>query len=457
MPPVERLIAELAHRLGPGGVLTDPDVLAGYTVDWTGRWRGHTPAVVRPRSTPEVAAVLQTCRAAGVGVVPQGGNTGLVGGSVPRSGELVCSLRRLDHLAPVDAETGELVVGAGVTLEAAQEAARAAGWDVGVDLGSRGSATIGGMLATNAGGEHVLAHGSMRDQVIGAEAVLADGTVVGRVPALRKDNTGYRWDGILAGSEGTLAVITAVHLRLVRLLPQRAVALAGCDDLEATVRLAGRLRRDVTGLVALEAFFAAGCALVCDHFGLPWPLPERTEVLLLAEAAAAADEPDPAERLAAALAGAREVRAGVLASDDASRRRLWRYREGHTEAINARGVPHKLDVALPPARLPAFAAEVRSAVQARRPGAEVFLFGHVGDGNLHVNVVGPDPDDDAVDRAVLELVARRGGSISAEHGIGVAKVGALELVRRPGELAAMRAVKAALDPTGILNPGVLVG
>jgi FAD/FMN-containing dehydrogenase len=297
----------------------------------------------------------------------------------------------------------------------------------------------------------------MRDQVIGAEAVLADGTVVGRVPALRKDNTGYRWDGILAGSEGTLAVITAVHLRLVRLLPQRAVALAGCDDLEATVRLAGRLRRDVTGLVALEAFFAAGCALVCDHFGLPWPLPERTEVLLLAEAAAAADEPDPAERLAAALAGACEVRAGVLASDDAGRRRLWRYREGHTEAINARGVPHKLDVALPPARLPAFAAEVRSAVQARRPGAEVFLFGHVGDGNLHVNVVGPDPDDDAVDRAVLELVARRGGSISAEHGIGVAKVGALELVRRPGELAAMRAVKAALDPTGILNPGVLVG
>jgi len=454
--PTVEVVDRLRASLGPDAVLTDPDLRASYEVDWTGRYRGVAPAVVRPASTGEVAEVLRACREAGVGVVPQGGNTGLVGGSVPRAGELVCSLRRLDAIGEVDEDAGAVVVGAGVTLEAVQAAMRPMGWDVGVDLGSRGSATLGGMVATNAGGEHVLAYGPMRDQVLGVEAVLGDGTVVGRLPALRKDNTGYRWEGILTGSEGTLGVVTAVHLRLVPYLPQRSVALLGCAGLAEALRIGGFLRRRLPALVALEGFFADGCDLVCDHLGIGWPFRPRTEVLLLAEIAAPARAAPTGERLAAVVAQAPGVLASAFADDEAGRRRLWRYREGHTEAINARGIPHKLDVALPPAALAAFADEVVGVVRAIEPGAEVYRFGHIGDGNLHVNVLGAPPDDDRVDRAVFELVAARGGSISAEHGIGVAKVAALPLVRTDAELAAMRALKRALDPAGIMNPGVLL-
>jgi FAD/FMN-containing dehydrogenase len=455
VPIPDPLVEQLAGIVGAGHALVDADLRAAYETDWTGRYRGSARAVVRPRTTAEVAGVLGACTAAGAPVVPQGGNTGLVGGSVPRHGEIVLSTRRLDAVA-LDVEAGEVVTGAGVVLADLQAQVRVQGWDVGVDLAARGSCTIGGMVATNAGGIHVLRYGTMAEQVIGVEAVLADGTVVGTVPALRKDNAGYRWPGLLAGSEGTLAVLTRVHLRLVPVLPARAVALVGVAGIDAALALAGTLRRALAGLHALEVMRADGIALVRAHTGLPAPLPTDPPVVLLVEVAGpeGADDALVAD-LAAALAGAPEVLDSALATGAAAGARLWRYREAHTEAINALGVPHKLDVSLPFARLAEFAARVGPVVEQHAPGARTVVFGHLGDGNLHVNVLGPDPADPTVDDAVLDLAVALGGSISAEHGIGVAKRAALARSTPAGELHAERAVKAALDPAGLLNPGVI--
>ncbi len=445
------LLAELERAVGADQVLTDPAVRAAYEVDWTGRWRGDATAVVRPRSTDEIAAVLGACAAAGVAVVPQGGNTGLVGGSVPRGGEVVLSLRRLRDMEPVD-DAGEVTVGAGVTLGAAQAHARAAGWDVGIDLGARDSATIGGMVATNAGGIRVLRHGTMRAQVRGLEAVLADGSIVRRLPGMLKDNTGLHLPSLLAGSEGTLAVITRVRLALVAPMTRSAVALVGLPDMATAADLATLVRRRLPTLAAAEVFTDVALGLVVAHTGVERPFASPHGVYLLLECA---DDHDPLAALAAALdaAGATDV---VASEDEATRRRLWGLRERLTEAVGAAGIPHKLDVAVPVGRLGNLASRVPEAVERAAPGALTVLYGHVGDGNLHVNVLGPDPDDEAVDDAVLRLVIELGGSISAEHGIGVAKARWLEADRGPADVAVMRAIKRALDPAGILNPGVLL-
>ena len=452
----DRLLDELRAALGAEHVLVDADVVASYETDWTGRFHGRARAVVRPGTTDEVATVLRACASAGAPVVPQGGNTGLVGGSVPRGGEIVLSTERLDAVEHLDAENGELVVGAGVTLSRARDAARASGWDVAVDLTARDSATIGGMVATNAGGEHVIRYGAMDRQIIGLEAVLGDGTVVGRVPALRKDNAGYRWAGVLGGSEGTLGVLTRVHLTLVPELRDRVVALVAVDDVAAAVRVAATVRRALDSVLALELFLADGLRLVLEQRGLAAPFADAWPAYVLVECGVRSGAGACAEQLTDVLAGLDEVRDSGIGDDAATRARLWAYREQHTEAINASGVPHKLDVTLPFDALAAFVDEVRTTVAAVDPAARVVIFGHVGDGNLHVNVLGPAPDDERVDHAVLELVARRGGSISAEHGIGVAKRADLLLVRTEAELTAMRALKHALDPAGILNPGVLL-
>ena len=453
---VDDLALALADIVGAEHVLSEPELRAGYETDWTGRFTGVAACVVRPQSTTEVAAVLRACAAARAAVVPQGGNTGLVGGGVPRGGEVVLSTRRLDDVGPVDADHGEVVVGAGAPLDAVRHAARAAGWDVGVDLAARDSATVGGMVATNAGGEHVLRYGRMRNQVLGVEAVLADGSVVGRVPALRKDATGIEWAGVLSGSEGILAVITRVHLALVPDLPDRAVALVALDDFAAAVRVGGTLQSHVGSLLALEVFFADGLARVCAQADLPAPFAEQWPVYLLVEVAGRAGAEPGVERLARAFDRDEAIRASAVATDPGARARLWEYRDRHAEAVNAAGVPHKLDVTLPHDRLTEFVARVEPTITACAPRADLVLFGHLGDGNLHVNVLGLDRDDNTVDRAVLELVARLGGSISAEHGIGVAKRDDLALSRTASDIDAMRAVKRALDPLGILNPGVLL-
>jgi FAD/FMN-containing dehydrogenase len=442
------LLRDVEAVVGRAHVLQG-ETTAGFVEDWTGRFIGATPAVVRPADTAEVAEVVRLCAHAGVAVVPQGGNTGLVGGGVPLEGELVLSLRRLTTLDAVDTPAAQVTAGAGVTLGALQEHALRSGLRYPVDLAARDSATVGGMVATNAGGVHVIAHGATRAQLRGIEAVLGDGSVVSRLGGVEKDNTGYDLASLLCGSEGTLGIVTAARLRLVAPPRHTVVALAGVASLDAAVAMATDLRA-TPGLEAVEVFLDNGLALVCERFGWEPPLRGHRPVYLLVESAGAAD---PTDALASVFAGCDEV---AVATDASRRAELWRYREAHTEAIGSLGPPHKLDVAVPVGQLPSFANEVRARVHALAPDARCWLFGHLLDGNLHVNVTGLAPDDERVDDAVLGLVAEVGGSISAEHGIGRAKRPWLHLARSAEEIAAFRAIKGALDPHGILNPGVLL-
>ena len=445
----DALTRALAEAVGHDHVLADPALRASYESDWTGRFGGPARLVVRPGDADEVAAVVALCADHDAAVVPQGGNTGLVGGSVPRGGEVLLSLRRLDALGPVDPASGQVDAGAGVTLAALQRHAAAAGLDAGIDVGARDGATVGGMTATDAGGARALRHGTMRARVAGLQAVLADGSVLDRRSGVLKDNAGYDLPALLVGSEGTLGVITAVRVRLVPRLPARVAALVPLPSLAAAAGLFAALRRSASSLEAADFLLDDGLELVLRHLGLPSPLRERAPVYVLAECAG---REDPTAELAEAL-GDHEA---LVADDTAGRARLWRLREAHAEAIATAGVPHKLDVGVPLARLAEFAEAVPAAVAAAAPGARTVLFGHLGDGNVHVNVLGPGPGDEAADDAVLRLAVACGGTISAEHGVGVAKAGRLADARPPAELAAMRAVKRALDPAGILNPGAVL-
>ena len=447
----DTLVTALADAVGERHVLLDDDVRAPFEVDWTGRYRGVARAVVRPADAAEVAAVLGACRAHGAAVVPQGGNTGMVGAGVPRGGEIVLSLGRLRTLGDVDRAAAQVQAGAGVTLAELQAHALAAGLDAGVDFAARDSATVGGLAATNAGGIRALRHGTVRARVAAVQAVLADGTLVER-PTLLKDNAGYDLSSLLVGSEGTLGIITGVRWRLVALFTSRVAALVGLDSLGQAAELLTAVRPSLPSLHAADFFVDEGLQLVLDHLDLPAPVRTRSPVYVLLECAALSD---PTEELAQAL-GAAGIEDAVVADDSAERERLWRFREGHTEAISAAGVPHKCDVGVPLARLAEFAARATEEVGRIAPEARVILFGHLGDGNVHVNVLGPEPGDYAVDEAVLRLAAACGGTISAEHGVGVAKARWLQLVRSPGELRAMAAIKRALDPGGMLNPGAVL-
>jgi FAD/FMN-containing dehydrogenase len=459
----DRLAAEVAEIVGGPHVLAEPDLMAGYIVDWTGRWRGPARFVARPATTDEVAAVVAVCARHGSPLIPQGGNTGLVGGGVPgaAAGEgsgpglpVVLSLGRLDGIEPIDTAARQVTVGAGVPLGGLQLAAEQTGLAFGVDLTARDTATIGGMVATNAGGVHVLRYGPMRAQVVGVEAVLAGGQVISRLQGLEKDNVGYDLSGLLVGSEGTLGVVTRARLRLVPRPRARVTALVGVAGTAAAVGLLANL--DLPSLSAAEIVYADGVERVCQLTGLALPFPMPSPAYLLLECAGPAD---PTDELAVALASAGPVTDTAVATDSIGRAALWAYRERHAEMVAAlagAGAPHKLDVSVPLAHLAEFEANVRDRIGEVHPGAIAVLWGHVGDGNLHVNVVGPAPDDEAVDDAVLQLAASLGGSISAEHGIGRAKLRWLPLVRSPAEMAVLRSVKAALDPAGQLNPGVLV-
>jgi FAD/FMN-containing dehydrogenase len=447
------VIAQLQAVVGAEHVLVDDDVKASYETDWTGRFTGRAACVVRPGTTEQVAAVLRLCSSQGVPVVVQGGNTGLVGGGIPAGGEVLLSLTRLTALGEIDPAAAQVTAGAGVTLAALQAHARAADLDVGVDLAARESATVGGLVATNAGGIRVLRYGSMRAQVVGLEAVLADGSVLSRMAGLAKDGTGYDLVGLLAGSEGTLAVVTAVRLKLWPRLRSRAVALLAMDSTEAAVALLPGLRASLPTLSAAELFYREGLALVRKHGGLPAPFPVEHPAYLLLECA---DTTDPLEQLAAAVETAPGLIDATVATDAAGQRALWAYRETHTEAISAEGVPVKLDVSVPTGRLPELAAALGPVIAAVCPAARPIVFGHVNEGNLHVNVLDSGELHDQVSDAVLRLVASLDGSISSEHGVGRAKVPWLQLSRSATEIAAMQAIKRAFDPAGTLSPGVLL-
>jgi FAD/FMN-containing dehydrogenase len=444
---MDALLAELAAIAGAEHVLTGPDLTAGYETDWTRRFRGVARCVVRPGDAGQVARVLLACARHGVPLVPQGGNTGLVGGGVPPAGgAVVLSARRLRRLDPVDTLAAQVTAGAGVTIGELRAHAAQAGLEYGVDLASRDSATVGGTIATNAGGIQTIRFGPTRAQLLGVEAVLADGTVISRLGGIQADNTGYDLTALLAGSEGTLAVITAARLRLWPAEPPTLTVLAGLPGIEAAAAMAAHISALLPGVRAAEYFEAAGLALVRAHTGLPAPLSRDYPAYLLVDAAATADD---AERLVVLP----DLSDAAVAMDTQARAGLWAYRERHTESISAAGVPHKLDVALPAARLAAFRAELDDVIA--KADARAIVFGHIGVGNLHVNVLGPGPGDDRVDDAVLRLAASHGGTISAEHGIGRAKAAMLDVSRSAAEIAAMRAIKRALDPAGLLNPGVL--
>jgi FAD/FMN-containing dehydrogenase len=467
------LESELAEVVGERHVLTDSEVTAGYEQDWTGRYAGRARCVVRPGSTEEVAGVARSCGRHGVALIPQGGNTGMVGASVPRgrggagsggSGDVrdpgcrdqvVISLLRLNEIEAVDAAVGQVTVGAGATLAALQAAAKAAGEDAALDFGARDSCTVGGVAACDAGGARALRYGTARARVAGLEAVLADGSVVTRLSGLTKDNAGYDLPALLVGSEGTLGIVTRVRWKLEPLLSGRTAALVPVGSAGEAAELLTALRANAPSLESCDFFLDEGLQLVLEHQQRSSPLTQSAPVYVLAEVAA---REDPTQELAEALERA-GIEEALIADDTASRESLWRLREGHSEAIGAAGVPHKIDVGVPLDRLGQFMDRVADVVRGATrggDGARVILFGHLGDGNVHVNVLGPDPDDVRADDAVLELVLELGGTISAEHGVGVAKARWLERARGAAEVEAMRRIKRALDPDNLLNPGAVL-
>ena len=438
------LVGALRAIVGDAHVLTDADVRATYETDWLQQWHGTTPAVVRPGSVEEVSAVLRACAAGGVAVVPQGGNTGLVGGSVPRDGAVLLSMQRLASLGEVDALSGQVTAGAGVTIEVLQQHARAAGLDFAVDWGARATATVGGAVSTNAGGSRVVRFGTMRAQVMGLQAVLADGSVISQLSGLAKETAGPHLPSLLVGSEGTLAVVTAARLRLVPWYRETAAALVACDSLIDAVSLLPRLRA-LPSLDAAELLMPEALAVACKYLEVRPPIdPASAGAFVMVDCAA---HRDPSDELLGLLAGEQ----GVMALGP-QRDLLYKIRDHVTIAIGALGVPLKLDVAVPVQHLDRLMRRIVAAVPG---GARLVVFGHLAEGNLHVNVLGAGQAAAGVREAVLQGAIDLGGTISAEHGIGVAKADWLERLKGPAAFAALKGIKSALDPTNLLNPGAL--
>jgi FAD/FMN-containing dehydrogenase len=454
-------VRSLASIVGDRHVLTDADQRASYESDWTGRYTGRCSAVVRPGTTNEVAAVLRYCNQHAIAVIPQAGNTGLVGGGVPRAdttaldSTIVLSMRRFDSLVDLDVAAMQVTAGAGVTIADWQRSARTVGLDTPIDFAARESATIGGAIATNAGGSRVVRFGTMRQQVTGVEAVLADGSVVGSLAGLPKETVGLHWPSVIAGSEGTLAVITTARLRLVPHFAHVTTMLAAVDDLDSALAVLAALRQRAAALDSIEVMFPEATRLVSDHLGvaLPVDIPARGVALLIE----CADHVDPTPELHAALDGVGGITATAVADGGSRRRHLLDLRDRVTESIAAAATASatptfKLDVAVPVGAIGTVIDAARGA--AERDGARLIPFGHLAEGNLHLNFLDTTSPDDIAER-VLPTVADLGGTISAEHGVGIAKTRWLHLVRRADDLAAQRSIRHALDPNGILNPGVL--
>jgi FAD/FMN-containing dehydrogenase len=468
----EALLDTLAARLGPKGFTCDPAAMAPALTDWRGRYHGAAAALAAPATREEAAAVVGLCAAAGVPVVPQGGNTGLVGGATPDAAgtAVLLSTRRLDRIRSLDAAAGIAVCEAGVILARLHEAALEAGRRFPLTLGAKGSATIGGLVSTNAGGTQVLRFGTMRSLVLGLEAVLPDGSLFDGLAVLKKDNRGYDLRQLLIGAEGTLGLVTAASLRLVPAIGARAVAWAGVATPPAAQALLRHLEATLGEAVeSFEIVPASLLALVLAHIpGTRAPLASAAPWNVLVEAVAPPGAPGPEAALAAALAGA--LGAGlivdaVLAASEAQAEAFWRLRDSIAEAERSAGPAAKHDISVPVERMGAFMVEAAAAVERRFPGTKSAAFGHLGDGNVHFSVQAPPgapaswvegAEGDAVTAFVHDLVTAEGGSISAEHGIGQARIGELARLADPAQLRAMRAIKDALDPKGIMNPGKLV-
>ena len=450
----EALTQRLAAIVGAGHVSTDSDVLNGRSIDHTGRYRGRASALVRPASTAEVADVLRACRDAGVCVTVQGGRTSLVAGTVPEHDDVLLSTERLRELGDVDVVERRVRVGAGVTLAQVQAAAGAAGLVFGVDLAARDSATVGGMASTNAGGLRTVRYGNMGEQILGLDIALPDGSVVHRRSQVRADNTGYDLTSLFVGAEGTLGVITGLDLRLHPTPRHRVTAICGFTDLDALVQ-SSRVFRDLQGVAALELIDARASALTAEHARVSAPVAGPWQLLI-----ELAGDSDPTELLADALENSELADEPAVGVDAAAQQRLWQVREAVADVLGAYGPPLKFDVSLPLSAIRGFAADAGRLVAEHDPDAIPVLFGHVGEGNLHLNVVRCALTGDGergLYSAMMTLIAERGGNVSSEHGVGTRKRDYVSMSRTQADVAAMRAVKSSFDPTGFLNRAVLFG
>ncbi len=449
----------------------DASDLNEYGRDWTRVVAPAPSAIAFPRATDEVSRLLAACNEEGVAVVPSGGRTGLAGGAVAGNGELVLSLSKMRRIDEVDRLGATVRVQAGAITEAVHAHCAPHGLTWPVDFASKGSSTVGGNIATNAGGVKVIRYGLTRQWVLGLEVVLANGQVLSGPGALEKNNTGLDLRQLFIGSEGTLGVVTEATLKLTRLPGVTTVMLFGVRDIAGVLRLFREARTGPFTISAYE-FFSQRCLdRVVAHRKLRPPFSEPSDYYVLLEVEGEGTTEADAARLAERLEpwiervfGEDFATNGTLAQHSGEARDLWALREGISESLSATGLPHKNDVSLPIAGLDAFAADLEQLFAQRYPGWEICLFGHVGDGNLHINVMKPDAMDRAefftktkdADRDLFAIVQRHGGSISAEHGIGILKKPFLSFTRSPAELEVMRAVKRALDPNGILNPGKIL-
>ena len=447
-------IEELKVLLGSDRINEDQDVIRTYSDDWTGRYKGFSPAVIFPQSTDEVAEILSWCSTNQVKVVPQGGNTGMVGGSVPLNGEVVLSLRKMKNVEFSDTSKNQIVAQAGATLLEIQNLASERGLIYGVDFAARETATIGGTIATNAGGLNVLRYGTTRRQIVSIEAVTGAGKIIGNLNGLEKDNTGYHFPSLLCGSEGTLAIVTRAKLRLWSEPEEKVTILFGLNTVQDAVSLTETCITSDTGIVACELFFQKGVDLVREAYNLRPLWNNQISVYLLCEFAG---DSGISDRLNDNNIGEilRTHDFVSVATTHKERQRLWQYRELHTVALSQKGVPLKLDVTIPLGNLPEFLENVDTICDKVNPLSLPYVFGHSGDGNMHLNILQSEPKVAEMEEEILKFVVSLEGSISAEHGIGRAKAQYLHYQRNEEEIGLFREVKKAFDPKGILNPGVI--
>jgi FAD/FMN-containing dehydrogenase len=465
-----QLIAEAERRLGPRAVVTDPQEIEPWVTDWRGRVHGSAPAMLAPASTEEVAEIVRLAAEHRVPLVPQGGNTGMAAGATPPAdgSALLLSMRRMNRIRSISAENRLAVAETGVILATLHEAAHDIGMRFPLTLGARGSCTIGGLTSTNAGGTQVLKFGTMRTLVAGVEAVLPDGSVHNGLSGLKKDNRGYSLDQLLIGAEGTLGVVTAVALRLVPAVAARAVAWAGVESPQKALGLLRFLEARTSSIEGFELVPQDSLELVLKHIpGTRPPLGGNHPWHALVEATTADAAHDIAAELERLLGDALQqgiIADATLAANEAQVEAFWKLRDSISEAERAEGQTLAHDISVPIPDMPRFIVDASAEVERKFPGVIASGFGHLGDGNIHFHVraaahAAPGWYEDegaAITRMVDDLVTAAGGSISAEHGIGQLKREEFVRLAPPGRVHALRAIKQALDPLGIMNPGKLV-